>query len=118
MNLCWRNDEQVGDHKHIFWDSPTLKSYWEGIHTAILAILDLDLPLHYYTVLCTDGKEKNYVVLPVMGGKKIITLSWLNPLPQALHQWQDRLMNLYFTDYGKIPTNELNPFSFYSPFCA
>lgn len=68
-------------HTFLFWDSPKLKLYWEGVHTEILAILKIDLPLDPLFIGAIPdgaiGKRKACFI----GGKKMPTLFWLKPLP-------------------------------------
>lgn len=67
-NLCWRDCKQIGDHTHIFGACPKLKSFWEGIRTEILAILNIDLPLdaqYYILGVIPEGamdKTKGYLL--------------------------------------------------------
>lgn len=101
-DLCWRDCKQIGDHTHIFWDCPKLKTYWEGIRKEILAILKIDLPLDpkvYIFGVVPEGLASNCVIkilhILLLTARKMITLSWLRPLPPTINQWHERLLNVY-----------------------
>ena len=101
-NLCWRDCKQIGDHTHIFWDCPKLKSFWEGIRTEILAIWHINSPLdarYYILGVIPEGamdKTKGYLLhILLLVARKMITTSWLKPLLPTLRQWRDRLLMVF-----------------------
>lgn len=101
-NKCWRQCGQIGDHTHVFWDCPKLKIFWEGIRQEISMILytyvDLDPMVLIFGVLPCDylSKDKMYLFrILVLVAKKMITISWLKPLPPTVEQWKERLTKVY-----------------------
>ena len=104
-NLCWRNCQQIGDHTHIFWDCPVLKTFWTGIQTEIHSILKVNLPLNplYYILdLVPDGamdkKKAHLVSILLLIARKMITICWLKPLPPTIHQWKERLKTVFLME--------------------
>ena len=104
-NLCWRECHQIGDHTHIFWDCPKLGNYWGGIRKELFSILNIDLPLtpQFYIIgVLPKGrweKKKLYLLrVLILIARKMITLSWLKPLPPTVLQWQERVKKVYFME--------------------
>uniref|UniRef100_A0A3P8TVH1 Reverse transcriptase domain-containing protein n=1 Tax=Amphiprion percula TaxID=161767 RepID=A0A3P8TVH1_AMPPE len=104
-NLCWRNCGKIGDHTHIFWDCPKLKLFWEEIQAEIRSILGVDLALEplFYIIgsipkEAMDKKQAYLLHILLLVAKKMITVSWLSPLPPTLHQWRESLKKVYLME--------------------
>lgn len=87
---------------HIFQDCPKLKSYLEGIQTLIFIILNIELPLNplFYIFRAIPGgakKKRKLHLLHILQlvARKMITVTWLKPLPPTTHQRCERVMKVY-----------------------
>ena len=68
----------------------------------VLAILNIDLPLDpkiYIIGLVPEGLADKQVVcilhMLLLVARKMITLSWLQPLPPTINQWHERVLKVY-----------------------
>ena len=105
-NKCWRNCGMVGDHTHVFWDCPKIRTFWKNIKEELEKILDKDLPLeplfflldvfpdHLYTA---DQCYLLHVLLMI--ARKIITINWLKPNPPTIAQWLQKVKNVYIMEH-------------------
>lgn len=104
-NLCWRQCGHIGDHTHVFWDCPKLKFYWEGVRSELAHIFQIYIPwdplIFVFGALPLNflNKDEMYLLkVLVLVAKKMITISWYNPLPPTISQWKERIRQVYIME--------------------
>lgn len=88
---CWRNcGTQTGNHTHISWACPKLKTFWADVFEALRLVFkqsfmnDPKLAILGVIPLGINGRSKNYLLqIFVTAALKCITTKWLKPDPQG-----------------------------------
>lgn len=44
--VCWRCRDDTGSHFPIFWECPSIQSFWSSIHTYLQNLFEINLPLN------------------------------------------------------------------------
>lgn len=99
---CWRlcGTRDAG-HWHIFWDCSKIKPFWVEVHKAIVAILNIKIPLQPHTLFfenCNNlSRIQNKYLFSILltAAKKAITRCWLLPDPPTVSQWNTIIREMY-----------------------
>ena len=105
-NLCWRECHQIEDHTHIrMLGLPKVEKLLGGDSERIIVYIEYHLPLTPKFILLEqslreDGTKRKLYLFHVLLiiARKMITLSWLKPLPPTILQWQERVKRVYIME--------------------
>ena len=99
-DLCWRGCGLTGDFRHIWWDCPSIRPYWQEILAQIKDILGYPIPTDMASVLLGIRSnslkyqtiaDKAVMWLCLGAAKMTIAAAWKKKDPPSLTQWHSRL---------------------------
>lgn len=100
----WRNCGLVGDQTHIFWDCPTIHSFWKDIKGILENLLKVNISFDSQTFLLEifpDNLSQDQAFLLhllLMMARKRITICWLKPEPPTVTQWTQKIRQVYLME--------------------
>ena len=102
-NKCWRNcGTHIGNHNHIFWTCPKLKTFWEEVFRALEDVFDQNFTKDPKMALLgaipegIDGRAKKYLLqILFTAAIKCITIMWLKPEPPTYNLWIEKVWEIY-----------------------
>ena len=99
-DLCWRGCGMLGDFQHIWWDCPTIKTYWKEILAQIKIILGYPIPTDIASTLLglrspmlkyQSRGDKAIMWLCLGAAKMALAAAWKKSEAPSMTQWHARL---------------------------
>lgn len=94
---CWRCNNAVGSHYHIFWECPSVCQFWTQIQT-LLGTPILLKPIHYQFGLPFPGipkAKRRLMLFTLLAAKLAIPSLWLSTSPPTFPQFLTILADIH-----------------------
>lgn len=102
-NKCWRNcSTQIGNHTHIFWSCPKLRSFWDEVFELLKELFHYNFTKDPKVALLgvvpegIEGRANKYIFQILLSAAlKCITIKWLKPDPPTYNMWVGKIWEIY-----------------------
>uniref|UniRef100_A0A8C5M4V5 Reverse transcriptase domain-containing protein n=1 Tax=Leptobrachium leishanense TaxID=445787 RepID=A0A8C5M4V5_9ANUR len=101
---CWRGCGARGTYIHMWWECPTLKTFWSQTHTLAMAVLSKDIPMDPWAFLLSrpvqdlTRQENKLLAKITLAARRVLAESWNSPRAPSFTRLSSKMQDVCLMD--------------------